>query len=161
LARARGFSLLEFAVTFALIAILAGALLERLVYYRERAEKAAMEQVAMDLRSSVNLRVAELVLENRFADLDKLVLQNPFDLLVRKPQNYLGVLDNPSQERMTPGNWYFDKSTKEVVYCPDLGRFFIPDSEKGRRVTWHVVVVPGAKGPQWARFELERPYQWF
>ncbi len=147
-----------------MIAILIGTLLDRATYYQERAEKASMEQVALDLRSSVNLRVAELVLDNRFADLNELVLENPFDLLARKPQNYLGVLDNPSPEHAVPGNWYFDKRTKEVVYCPDLGRFFTPNDGARKRVAWHVVLVPGAKpgnGPQWARFELARPYQWF
>ncbi|HEX2678118.1 MAG TPA: type II secretion system protein, partial [Polyangiales bacterium] len=80
----RGFSLVELAITLGLIAVLAGTLLERMVYYQERAEKASMEQVAADLRSSVNLRAAELVLENRFAELDALVLKNPFELLVQK-----------------------------------------------------------------------------
>lgn len=164
MSRARGFSLFELAIAFALIAILAGLLLERMTYYQERAEKANMEQVAMDIRSSVNLRVAELVLENRFAELDALAAQNPLDLLHRKPQNYLGVLSHPAQEGMAPGNWYFDKEKKEVVYCADLGRFFTPDVHGRKCAFWHVALVRGAKEgapPQWARFELEAPYQWF
>lgn len=161
MSRGRGFSLIEFAVAFALIAILAGTLLERLVYYQERAEKAAMEQVAMDLRSSVNLRVAELVLNNRFADVDELALENPFELLVQKPQNYLGVLDSPPPDRVTPRSWYFDKKSKEVVYSIDLGRYFSPDVSGKMQIAWHVVVVPGDKRPQWARFELVKPYRWF
>ena len=161
--RLRGFSLIELVVALALVAIFAGVLLDRTVYYQELAEKASMEQVAADLRSSVNLRVAELALENRFAELDDLVLKNPFDLLVRKPQNYLGVLENPTAERITPGNWYFDDKSKEVVYSVDLGRYFTPDESALKRVAWHVVRVAGDRPgkPQWARFELVRPYRWF
>ena len=156
----RGFSLIELAVVVALIAIFAGVLLDRTVYYQELAEKASMEQVAADLRSSVNLRTAELALENRFTELDALALKNPFDLLVRKPQNYLGVLE----ECVTPGNWYFDDKSKEVVYCVDLGRYFTPDEFGRKRVAWHMVVVKSAEKsglPQWARFEAVRPYRWF
>ena len=162
--RVRGFSLIELAVALALIAVLAGLLLERTVYYQEVAEKASMEQVAADLRSSVNLRAAELVLENRFAELDDLVLKNPFELLVRKPQNYLGVLDAPSPDQVPGGQWYFDKKSKEVVYSIDLGHYFSPDEQGLKRVAWHVVRVSSTDKPataQWARLELARPYRWF
>jgi general secretion pathway protein G len=164
LRRTRAFSLIELVVTLTLIAVLVGLLLDRTVYYQELAEKATMEQIAADLRSSVNLRVAELALENHFAQLDDLVLKNPFDLLARKPQNYLGVLDAPLAEAVPPGKWYFDKKSKEVVYSIDLGRYFISDQQGWKRVAWHVVVVPGQERsatPQWARFELVRPYRWF
>ena len=123
-----------------------------------------MEQVAADLRTSVNLRTAELALENRLAELDALVSGNPFDLLVRKPQNYLGVLESPSAERAHPGGWYFDNKSKEVVYSIDLGRYFTPDEGGRKQVAWHIVLVRGADRPalpQWARFELIRPYRWF
>jgi prepilin-type N-terminal cleavage/methylation domain-containing protein len=161
--RLRGFSLIELVVVLALVAVFAGVLLDRTVYYQELAEKASMEQVAADLRSSVNLRVAELALENRFAELDALVLKNPFPLLARAPQNYLGVLEDPSREGVSPGNWYFDNKTKEVVYSIDLGRYFTPDESGLKRVAWQVVPVTGDRPgkPQWARLELVRPYRWF
>jgi prepilin-type N-terminal cleavage/methylation domain-containing protein len=155
----RGFSLIELVVALVLVSIFAGVLLERTVYYQELAEKASMEQVAADLRSSVNLRAAELALENRFTELDALALQNPFDLLVRKPQNYLGVLEQPTAS----AGWYFDKRAKEVVYFVDLGRYFTPDENGLKRIAWRVTAVSGDKPgqPQWARFELVKPYRWF
>ena len=162
--RERGFSLLELVVSIGLISILVGVFLDRALYYREQAEKAAMEQVAMDIRSSVNLRAAELVLDNRFAQLKVLASGNPMDLLVRKPQNYLGVLPATAPEGVKGGNWYFDNKAKEIVYYVDLGRYFTPDARGEKRVAWHVVLVPGARGeklPQWARFELVAPYRWF
>ena len=98
-------------VSLTLVAVLVGVFLDRALYYRELAEKSAMEQVALDLRSSVNLRVAELVLENRFAELAPLAAQNPMDLLVRKPSNYLGLLDRIS----TDGSWWLHHARTERV----------------------------------------------
>ncbi len=161
---ARGFSLIELVVTLLLLSVLIGVFLERALYYGELAEKSAMEQVSLDVRSSVNLRVAELVLENRFAELRALLSQNPMDLLEGKPRNYLGVLKDAGKSSLEPGNWYFDNESKEIVYYVDLGRYFTPDEMGRKRVAWHVTLVQGAQPPnvpQWARLELVKPYQWF
>jgi general secretion pathway protein G len=162
--RTRGFSLLELVVSLTLVAVLVGVFLDRVLYYREQAEKSAMEQVAQDLRSSVNLRVAELVLENRFTELAALPAKNPMDLLARKPQNYLGVLEGAGAQEIVTGNWYFDKTSKEVVYYIDSGQYFAPDDQGRMRVAWRVKLekgVGGAAAPQWARLELVQPYRWF
>ena len=161
--RSSGFSILELVVSLTLVAVLVGVFLDRALYYRELAERAAMEQVAQDLRSSVNLQVAELALNNRFKELAALPAENPMDLLTQKPSNYLGVLDGSGLQEVVTGNWYFDKTSKEVVYFIDLGGNFTPDEKGRKRVAWHIVLVPGgAQGlPQWARFELVQPYRWF
>jgi prepilin-type N-terminal cleavage/methylation domain-containing protein len=162
--RNRGFSLLELVVSLTLVAVLVGVFLDRALYYREQAEKSAMEQVANDLRSSVNLRVAELVLDNRFRELAELATQNPMDLLARKPQNYLGVLDGARVQEVVPGSWYFDIKSKEVVYYVDSGQYFAPDDQGRMRVAWRVKLEKGGDGaaaPQWARLELVQPYRWF
>ena len=86
--RSSGFSILELVVSLTLVAVLVGVFLDRALYYRERAEKSAMEQIAQDLRSSVNLRVAELALNNRFKELAALPGENPMDLLEQKPVSY-------------------------------------------------------------------------
>ncbi len=164
LTRPRGFSLLELVIALLLVAVLIGVFLDRTLYYRELAEKSAMEQVALDLRSSVNLRVAELVLESRFADLGPLAAQNPMDLLQRKPQNYRGVLTGANTQAVVTGNWYFDNTSQEVVYYVDSGRYFAPDEEGRMRAAWRVKLVQGVGGaaaPQWARLELVQPYRWF
>lgn len=160
----RGFSLLELVVSLTLAAILVGVFLDRALFYREQAEKSAMEQVALDLRASVNLRVAELILENRFGELAALPEHNPMDLLGQKPVNYLGVLPRAAGAEIRPGSWYFDKFSKEVVYYVDSGRYFAPDDKGRMRVAWRVKLVQGADGaaaPQWARLELVQPYRWF
>ncbi|MEO8145745.1 MAG: type II secretion system protein [Betaproteobacteria bacterium] len=162
--RARGFSLIELVVALTIVGVLVGVFLDRALFYREQAEKSAMEQVALDLRSSVNLRVAELVLENRFAELPALQAQNPMELLAQKPRNYGGVLDVPGVQKVVTGNWYFDNTSKEVVYYIDSGRYFAPGDQGRMRVAWRVKLVKGADGaaaPQWAHLELVQPYRWF
>lgn len=156
--------MLELIVSLTLVAILMGVLLDRALYYRELAEKSSMEQVALDLRSSVNLRVAELVIQNRFADLVPMASDNPMELLDGRPQNYAGVLAGASGEPVKPGSWYFDNKSKEVVYYVDSGRYFAPDSQGRKRAAWSIKLVQGAEGaaaPQWARLELVQPYRWF
>jgi hypothetical protein len=155
--------MIELVVSLALVTVLVAVLLDRVLYYQERAELAAMQQVAQDLRSSVNLRVAELALNNRFQELARLPEQNPMELMERKPQNYLGVLPARGVQDVVTGSWYFDNSSKEILYFVDLGHNFVPDEMGRKRVAWHIVLVPGgAQGlPQWGRFELVRPYQWF
>ena len=160
----RGFSLLELVVSLTLVAVLVGVFLDRAMYYREQAEKSAMEQVALDLRSSVNLRVAELILANRAGDLAALAGQNPMELLTQPPRNYLGVLPLAVGQEIRPGSWYFDDNLKEVVYYVDSGRYFAPDDQGRLRVAWRVKLVKeggGAAALQWARLEPVQPYRWF
>lgn len=161
--RRRGFSLLELVIALALIAVLVGIVLDRALYYKEQFEKAKMEEVAADLRSSVNLRVAELALNNGFAELRELAEVNPMDLMLQKPANYLGVLKQNDTLGMPQPGWYYDNRLKEVVYYVDLGRYFTPDAEGRKRASWRIVVpsVGNGQAPAWARLELARPYRWF
>lgn len=156
--------MLELVVVTIVALVLVGVFLERTLYFKELAEKAAMEQVALDIRSSVNLKVAELVLVNRFFELDALANQNPMDLLAKKPPNYLGIRTNPDPSTIADGGWYYDNSLKEVVYCVVSGRYFRPDAQGRKCAAWRVRVVGGSApglAPQWARFEAARPYAWF
>lgn len=156
--------MLELLVVLIVALVLVGVFLDRTLYYKELAEKSAMEQTAWDIRSSVNLRVAELVLVNRFSDLEMLARQNPMDLLAETPPNYLGVRTNPDPATVADGGWYYDNASNEVVYCVVLGRNFVPDAKGRKCAAWRVNVVGGAtpgSRPQWARFELARPFKWF
>lgn len=163
-ARDSGFTLLELVVSIMVATILLGIFLDRTLYYRELAEKSAMEQVVYDLRSSVNLRAAELVLLNKFDELARLAAANPVELLARKPANYLGVLTNPDKTTVGSGGWYFDNSSKEVVYCLVSTRFFVPDIGGSTCVSWRISIArtdgQPAK-PAWVRLEPVSGYKWF
>lgn len=112
----RGFSLLELAVCTVVVALLSGVLLQRLLDYRERAELASVEQLAGVLRSALVLKAGEFQARGRESEIASLVGKNPIDLLAEKPRNYAGEYFTPTEEQVTPGNWYFDLKTKTLVY---------------------------------------------
>lgn len=116
LSKARGFTLLEFAVCTVVVAVLTGVLLQRLLDYRERAEMAAVEQLAGVLRSALVLKVGQLQARGRESETALLVGQNPIEWLAEKPRNYAGEFFTPSAQQVEPGNWYFDLKTKSLVY---------------------------------------------
>jgi prepilin-type N-terminal cleavage/methylation domain-containing protein len=120
----RGFSLFELAVTVAIIGVLAGALLSRVNLYQEEAELAAMQNIVGVLRSSLNMRAAQLVASGRGAEIDKLLTINPMDLLAQKPANYLGEYFTPQNFKISPGNWYFNRKKLLLVYITRTGAAF-------------------------------------
>ncbi|MBI3229478.1 MAG: prepilin-type N-terminal cleavage/methylation domain-containing protein, partial [Burkholderiales bacterium] len=96
--RAVGFTLIEVAVTVAIIAVLAGLLLDRIMFYRDQAEQVAMQQVIGNLRSALHLQLALLLARNREQELLQLSQQNPMDWLAEKPSNYFGEISNAAPE---------------------------------------------------------------
>lgn len=124
--RAKGFTLIELIITISLVAILSTVALDRLFWYQGQAEKANMEYTASMIKSGLWMRAASLMMESRGAEVPKLAQQNPIDLLAEKPANYLGALDSNKSEEIKGGNWFFDTSTKQVVYVVSQRRNFIP-----------------------------------
>jgi len=163
----RGFSALEFLFTVTLIGTLMAVFLQRVDYYRERAEKVAMEQVARDIASALRIRVAELMLASRWDEIGRLESANPVDALQLQIGNYAGAGGKAAESSVEEGRWYFDRETRELVYFPQVASNFVSRPGERPRVSWHIVVVREAprRGaparPLWARLELVRPYRWF
>jgi type II secretory pathway pseudopilin PulG len=114
--RQGGVSRFEFAVVVAILAILAGVLLERLAFYHEQAELVAMQQVAANIRTALDVQTTQAQLPGRSVDLAQLAGQNPIALLDRKPANYLGEYFSPNVAELPAGNWYFDRHDKTLIY---------------------------------------------
>ncbi|MBA5687541.1 hypothetical protein [Rugamonas apoptosis] len=114
--RQRGVSRFEFAVAAAILAILAGVLLERVAFYQEQAELVAVQQVAANIRTALDVKVTQAQLPGRSVDLALLSEQNPIALLDRKPANYLGEYYSPDNAELPVGNWYFDRYDKTLIY---------------------------------------------
>lgn len=114
--RQRGASRFEFAVTVAILAILAGVLLERVAFYQEQAELVAVREVAANIRAALDVKAAQARLPGRAVDLGLLAGQNPIALLDRKPANYLGEYFSPDNNELSSGNWYFDRHDKTLIY---------------------------------------------
>jgi general secretion pathway protein G len=129
-AKQRGASLLEFAVTVAVIGILMGLLLQRIWYYQGEAEKAAVEMTVANVRTALEIKVAEAKLPGRSIDLTFLTEENPFDLLKNKPANYTGELFHPSDKDIGEGKWCFDRADKSLIYLLNNRNSFVDAQSK-------------------------------
>jgi general secretion pathway protein G len=117
-----GFTLYEFAVSGAVLAVLAGLLLSRAAVYQEEAERVAVQELVGTLRRALQLHASGLRDHQRATR--QLLEDNPLDWLARKPDNYLGEFYSPDLEKMPHGNWLFDRRDKCLVYLLDNHKSF-------------------------------------
>lgn len=165
----RGFSLLELAGAFALVAIMATVLLDRLTYYEELAEKARMEATVSTLKSALRIRMATMMIEGRVQEYRLLAGQNPIDWLDKTPDDYRGAVSDIAG--LAAGAWYFNHADRTLVYLVRNGRYFRPDSEGLKRVRLKVVAISDRPGTQSVSetikpadtvvIKLLEPYRWF
>lgn len=116
-----GFTLFEMIVVIALIGTLATLAFGRFRGLQEAAEQASVEANISALRAALLIRSTELVVGNRWAEMEALYKQNPFSLLEIPPGNYLGELNGPPQ----PGNWYYLPKETSVMYAVGRGEGFL------------------------------------
>lgn len=150
-ARARGFSLFELAIVVAIIGVLASVLLSRVLWYREEAEKAAMENVVGVLRSALAMKAGQLVVQGKAHELSKLTTINPMDLLAQKPANYIGEVYTPQIGKISRGNWYFNRKKLLLVYIAGTGATF--QTSEPRQFFYQIQLLrnlDGASGPNHA-----------
>ena len=122
--KARGFTLIEFAVVVICIGILSGLLLERVRPLIGLAERTAFEQVRSQLSAALLLEAAERVARGESASLAAFEASNPMLLLLRPPANYAGSVYAPRPDSIPARNWYFDESTGLLVYRPGAADAF-------------------------------------
>jgi type II secretory pathway pseudopilin PulG len=122
--RLRGISLSECAMVAAVVAALAGALVNRLLFYQEEAELVAVQQTVGILRSALQMRAAKAYLDRRDSGMLALTSENPIDWLVARPANYLGEYYSPDIKDLQEGNWYFDRNDRTLVYLLQNGESF-------------------------------------
>lgn len=165
---AGGFTLLELVVVVSVIGILGLVAIDRLLYVREQAEKAVMEQNIAMLKAALRLQVADLMARQRTASIAALAGKNPVDWLEDPPANYRGEVAG-NQVPDCRGCWYFDKAAQALVYQVDRGAYFQADARGRKRVRLRVeAVLPqgndgkadGTAIPS-VRLVLLEPYRWF
>jgi prepilin-type N-terminal cleavage/methylation domain-containing protein len=139
----KGFTLIELIVTITIIVFLMGMLLTRIWFYQEQAEKAAMEQVAAALQSSLVMQYGHLLTRGREAEVKNLISENPVRWLMKKPPNYAGEYYGMTPAAIAPGNWAFDLKTRELIYVPYHSEYF----------------VPGRDGLKWVRYRASLQYE--
>jgi general secretion pathway protein G len=141
----QGFKLFEFAVAVAVFAILLTVLLQRLSFYQDDAEDVAVRHVVANIRTALDIKLAEGRLPGNTVDLTILSEKNPLDLLTKKPANYLGEYSAPADKDVTPGNWYFDRQDKTLVYLLNVRSSF--GSTQLKRLKFKVKLLRLPKNP--------------
>lgn len=125
--RQRGFTLFELVVVVSIVGVLGVVVLDRMRFYQEAAEKAAMEQTLGIVRSAMRLQIADRLLSGGAKDVATLAQANPMDWLAQQPRNYVGVRFAPKAGEIAGGNWYFDLKDRHLVYVVRLGNHFAMD----------------------------------
>ena len=165
-----GFTLFELIVAITVVVVLAGALLNRLQYYQEQAEKTAMQQVAGVLQSALTLKYGRLLTSGTESGAAALAIENPINWLAKIPENYSGEFYDVTPRSVAPGNWVFDLKSRNLIYVMDRSDHFTPGKDGRKWVRYHVNLLyepapstPVKKNKELVGilFEPMEPYRWF
>ena len=115
-ARSRGFSLLELLFVLTVIGVLIAIALDKLPTWQAQAERTAAENVVGSLRSALGIKVASFVARNDIAAIAALDGGNPMEQLAEVPDNYAGMQQGAEAAGVEGGRWYFDATTRQLVY---------------------------------------------
>lgn len=167
----RGFTLFELVIVIIIIVILMGLFMNRVLFYQERAEKAAMEGVAGAIQSALIMQYGQMQTRGKPSDVQALARDNPMSWLQKKPNNYAGEFYDPTPLSVESGNWVFDLKTRDLVYLLRNDGHFKPGQDGKSWIRFHVVAhyersrLPSLHSAPPALtgmlFEPVEPYSWF
>jgi hypothetical protein len=128
------------------VLVLAGVLLERLLFYQEAAEKARMELEVAALKLALQVQIGTRIAEHRQVDYPALARENPVHWLDVPMSSYRGEPGPQEAQLMAGGSWYFDRSALELVYVPRLRRHLRADSGGGKDVRFRIELMQAQAG---------------
>ena len=111
---ARGFSLLELSIVLVRVAVLLGVIGTRVFELQVSAEQTGVKTLLATLNRALGMGVAQYQARQDFRGIEALAGSNPMNNLERRPENYRGEMQNGAM--VEPGNWYFDRRSKVLVY---------------------------------------------
>lgn len=162
-----GFTLIELVIVIGIIGILASIFLQRVWFYQEMAEKAAMQQVVGAVQTALVLEYGHRLASNNGAALAGITRENPLEWLAVKPANYAGELPLVRAGAIEPGNWVFEQSTYELIYYPFHREYFIPATSGDDSIRFKARAVYETNRYDNKRTEFAgmifapvKPYQW-
>lgn len=164
----RGFSLLELVSAIAIMGVLGGVLLQRMLYLQEYAEMTAMDLTVANLRTGLRYKTGDLLIRDKVSEIATLADENPVKWLENTPENYLGEFDGKPDTDLR-GKWFFDRTRHELVYTINSRRHFLPASDHDYALKWQAVRleakeenVSGGKGKvQWVALVQTSGGRWF
>jgi len=146
--QAAGFTRFELLGIILLVSGLSLLLYDRFLGYQALAEKTSMEMTVINMRSGLQLRVAELMMEGKVDKMAGLLDENPIKWLAAPPTNYIGAFQNPEQHAISANTWYFDTRRHELVYIPGRNSIFTAEPARATALRFRVtgIVSPPAAG---------------
>jgi general secretion pathway protein G len=135
--------LLEVVVALVVIGVLLGAVLGRLEEYRRQMRVAVALQQLSAMRTAMLLKMTQLHAQGRSAEINNLVGANPITWLGAPPANYLGELSNPDEQDVPSGHWFYEKTTKTLVYVLNQRKTFPQITPK--RMKFQVKLLPATE----------------
>ena len=162
-----GATLLEFAVSATVLGVVAVIFLGQLLTAEEHAEKSAMELSISHMRAGLRAQVGALLIADRASEIAALAGGDPTDWLDLPPENYLGEFHGQPPHDVA-GTWYFDATSRELVYTANSRRHLVPSPSDGYTVRVKIVPVatpnnsvasPGEPG--WVELAIVNGYRWF
>jgi prepilin-type N-terminal cleavage/methylation domain-containing protein len=167
----KGFTLLELIIVITIIVVMMGLFMNRMMFYREQAEKTAMEQVVGVIQSALTMQYGEILTRGKPSDVAALAQDNPVNLLQKSPRNYAGEFYDPTPQAVAPGNWMFDLKTRDLIYVVGDSHYFKPGQDGRKWIRFHVVMsyttsrLPSLHDAPadltGLLFEPVEPYSWF
>jgi prepilin-type N-terminal cleavage/methylation domain-containing protein len=167
----KGFTLLELIIVITIIVVLMGFFMNRMMFYREQAEKTAMEQVVGVIQSALVMQYGQIMTRGKPSDVAALAQDNPVNLLQKKPRNYSGEFYDPTPQEVAPGNWMFDLKSRDFIYVGGDSNHFKPGQDGRKWIRFHVVLsyttsrLPSLQSKPadltGLLFEPVEPYSWF
>jgi len=135
--RQRGASKFEFAVTVAILGVLAAALLVRLNAIQAEAERTEVSLTVRNIRVGIQLAIGERIMRGEEERIIEVAQANPIDFLGHRPR---GFTNGPFAE--ASGQWAYDPVRRELSYMPRLPEAFAD----ARELHWRYVARLDSSG---------------
>jgi len=119
-----GFSLLELILVITIIGVLFTVAVDRLLLLKVDAERTSMAHIISALRSAMNIQVAKQISSGKVDELPNMAGSNPMNWLSEKPDNYIGIKDEPDPADIEGYQWYFDSYNNWLVYRVGNSNYF-------------------------------------
>lgn len=136
--RQHGFSFLELILVIIIISVLFSFAIDRFLILKVEAERTAMAQIIGALRSAMGIQVAKKISSGKVSELPGMADSNPMDWLSEKPDNYIGIKDEPDPADILSYQWYFDSYNNWLVYRVGNVKYFSSQVKGATRARFRI-----------------------